>query len=240
MNLEYIVILGIDIGEKNFAIAKERYNIKLIDEIKKENIMENLRYDKNGECTTSFAKILRKMSTIGERVFYDKMNLTSKEDKKWGKKRIINNKFLVRLTNYLEDLNEKKVYDDVHYFIIENQLKRADNNRQIQFHVRAYLIMLFLNFRPIISFQARHKTEILGAPKQIYDEKEQKMIKMKTRSRKLWASERAFNILSDRNDIAGLDTVFSKKSDDISDCILMIQAFVYMVFIDDKKNILDA
>jgi hypothetical protein len=218
MNLEYIVILGIDIGEKNFAIAKERYNIKLIDEIKKENIMENLRYDKNGECTTSFAKILRKMSTIGERVFYDKMNLTSKEDKKWG----------------------KKVYDDVHYFIIENQLKRADNNRQIQFHVRAYLIMLFLNFRPIISFQARHKTEILGAPKQIYDEKEQKMIKMKTRSRKLWASERAFNILSDRNDIAGLDTVFSKKSDDISDCILMIQAFVYMVFIDDKKNILDA
>ena len=240
---EYVTIMSFDIGEKNFCCYKETVNLNSLTELKKENVPVDKRYNKNGECFPEFGNLLRKMSKLGNRTFVDKVDITSKDDKKYGKRRVITNKMLVRLSNYLEDLNEKKVFDDVSYFVIEEQLKSADNNRQIQFHLRSYLLLLFLNFRPILSFSSRYKTCILGAPKKVLDEKEQKYVKLSKPLRKKWASERAFNILTDRNDFEGLDIIFTKKktgkSDDIADCIVMTQAFLYMVFIDNNTNCLD-
>lgn len=239
-----IVIMTFDIGEKNFTCFKDSVSLEKLKSIKDRNIPLCNRYDKNGECTSEFSTLLRTISSFGRRVFVDKVDLTKNDDKKFGKRRVITNRLLVRLTNYLEDLNQQKIFDDVSYFLIEDQLKSADNNRQIQFHLRSYLLLLFLNFKPIIAFPSSYKTKVLGAPKKVLDEKSKKIIKMTKPIRKKWASERAFSILSDRNDLEGIDVIYSKKktgkSDDIADCILMSVTFQYLLFIDDRVDILDS
>jgi len=122
--------------------------------------------------------------------------------------------------------------------------------------------MLFLNFKPIIMFPSKYKTLILGAPKyieknitknkenkqniQIVDHSQNKngnkKIKLGTK-RKKWASELAYKILLERNDSQGVEDLFVNKKygkpDDCSDVLLMCISFCYMVFIDDKKSILN-
>lgn len=239
---EYITILSIDIGEKNLAIYKERFNINELNKLKPDNRLIEQKYDYNGECCPLFQSYLTKLGNAGERIFSTKINFTADDDKKWGKQRVISHKMLCRLTNYLEDLNQLKAYNNVDYIIIEKQLVKATNNCTIMHHVRAYFIMLFLDFKPIILFNASHKTKVLGAPKKVWCDKKQKLMKLSKYKRKVWASNKAFKILTDRNDIIGLAQIFSNKakSDDLADCILMNLSFIYLVFINDNTEYLQS
>lgn len=235
--------MGFDIGEKNFTLFTDRYPYDQLEPLKSRAIPYQRRYDNNGIPTHDFSKFLTELSECGERIFTDKFDMTASDDKKCGKRRIITTRLLVRLTNYLDGLNKSGHFDQVDYFVIEEQVKRAENNRQIQFHLRAYLIGLFLDFRPIILFPSSFKTRILGAPKKIMDEKLGKLVKMNHGDRKKWAIVKAKEILKCRGDIEGLDLLFTKKihgkGDDCADCLLQILCFVNLVFIDEKKDLLN-
>ncbi len=243
-----VSIMAFDIGSVNFCCTKSHVDIEEVKKLIPLNIPKKNRYDKNHECLPEFRDLLHKLSLMSKLVFADKVNLTEKNDKRQGKRLVITNKILIRLTNYLEDLNERKVFDDVTYFVIEEQLKTvktAANNCELQAHLRGYLIMLFLSFCPIILFSSKHKTNILGSPKMVFNEKTQTMIKMTHPLRKKWASEKVFRILSDREDMVNLQLIFAKqgrkktKSDDYSDCILETEAFLYLLFIEGDTQILD-
>lgn len=242
-DMEEIVICSFDIGEKNFAWAKSRVDIKAIKKLQGKNVPYKQRYDNNGECTPEFANFLQVLSMHSTRMEMGKCNLTQSDDKKIRKHRIITNRILARLTNYLEDLNQANVYNDVNYFVIEEQRKVATNNIQLQYHLRGYLIGLFLTFRPIVMMPSKYKTQILGAPKKLWNEKKGKLTKITYSQRKKWAKDRVFSILKDREDKNGLNTIFIKKNygppADISDCMLMCEVLVYLVWIDGNRDVLD-
>jgi hypothetical protein len=240
---KYIYVMGFDIGLKNFAIWCDRFKESDIASLKIRNTIPlKNRYTKNNECLPEFSKILNSLCSCGERVYVDKKDLSKDGDKRVGKQAVITNKVLVRLTNYLEDLNVNKKFDNIDYFVIEQQMKTNPTALQLQYHLRAYLIMLFLNFKPIISFPSKYKTHIFGAPKTIFNEKQNKMVKLGTKKKK-WASDKVFSILTSRNDIIGLKDMYSDKKygkcDDCADALLHVLAFVYMVLIDNKINFLD-
>ena len=238
-----IIVLSWDIGEKNFAYCKSKFRLADIQSLKGQNIPFKQRYDTNGECLPKFTKLLETISMVGERVIVGKCDITRPDDKKIGKRRIITNRILSRLTNYLEDLNQAGIYDDVDYFLIEEQMGVASNNQQLQHHLRGYLISLVLNFRPIIMFPSKYKTQIMGAPKKLWNEKKNKLTKMSYSQRKKFSRDRVSQILQYRGDTTGLEDIFVKKRygppADVSDCFLQNEAFFYLVFIDEKRDILD-
>jgi hypothetical protein len=235
---EYVYVMSFDIAIRNQACHIEKFPKDKLKELCNKNIPTYQRYDKNKECTSNFKTLLYELYRLGERVYTDKIDLALPGAKKKGNKFTICNKILVKLTNYLEDLNEKKVFDKVDYFVIEEQLKKNPTAQQLAYHIRAYLIMLFLEFKPIIMFPSKYKTQILGAPYLIYDEKKKKLVKLGTK-RKKWATEKVMEIFLDRNDKQGIDEFFVQKKygkpDDTCDCVLMDMAFTYMYFIDNKK-----
>lgn len=240
---EWITIMGFDIGERNFTLFTDRYPYDRLESLKSRAVPYPQRYDNNGQCNQKFSEFLEELGSCGERVFTDKFDMTTVDDKKRGKRRLITTTLLARLNNYLDKLNGEGHFDSVDYFVIEEQVKRAENNRQIQFHLRGYLIGLFLDFRPIVLFPSCYKTRILGAPKRINNEKRGKLMKMRHGDRKKWAVQKAQEILTNRGDIEGIDEIFNKKKqgkgDDCSDCLLEILAFVNLVFIDGKKDLLN-
>lgn len=239
-----ITIMFFDIGEKNLAYFVEKVSIKKLQELKCENIPASRRYDSNGECTPEFASLLSKVTTLGQRIGQGKVDLTADDDVMWHKKRIITNKFLIRLTNYLIDLQEQGIFNTVQYFIIEQQLTKATNNILIQCHIRSFLIQQFMSFRPIICFAAKHKTQVLGAPRKLWNTKKGKLVKMTKAARKKWSSDKGRLILESRRDTDGLNIIFAKqgkrkaKSDDLCDCLNSIVAWEYLVFIDSKTQYL--
>jgi len=239
-----LVVMSWDIGEKNLCCYKIRFSMKYLKSISSENVPYFRRYGENGECTREFSEFLKKLAVCGERILVKKIDLTDPSDRMWKRKRIITNRFLVRLSNHLEDMNEEKSFDDVDYIVIENQLKKAENNRQIQFHMRSYFLGLFLNFKPVVFFPACYKTRMFGAPRIVYSSRKKRMIKMTKYMRKKWASGKARELMETVGDSEGISMIYEKKgrgrvkADDESDCLLQAFAFIMLVFVDGKTELL--
>ncbi len=235
----YVYILSIDPGEKNLALFIERYPKDMLDKLK----FTGTKYDKNGEATTEFKIVLNKIYKLGERIWHEKKDLTTKDDKKIGKRRKITNTFLNRMTVYLEELNKQGLFNNISYVIIEQQQRKATNNLEIQYHIRAYFIGLFSIFVPIICFPAKNKTRVLGCPKEVFDTKKNIIVKTTNSKphRKIWSSMRGLDILSLRGDVKGIETIFGKKckTDDISDCLIQSIAFVILLFLDKQEDLLE-
>ena len=242
-NKNEIIICSFDIGEKNFTILIENYDLSTVQKLKQNIIPYHQRYNQNGECNENFRDFLNKLCVAGRCIFYDKFDMTSANDKKHGNRRIITNSLLIKLTNYLDTLDQKQIFNNVNYFVIEEQVKKADNNRQIQFHLRAYLLRLFLDFRPILLFPSSFKTRILGAPKKIFNKNKNKYTKQTYLERKKWSVDTAKYILTHRNDNEILQNLYDKKilgkPDDIIDCFIQNLSFINIVFIDDKQDLLN-
>lgn len=230
-----------DIGEKNMALCKERIDLEYVERIKGEVPSYSYRYDKNGESTPDFKNFLMKLSLGGTTEFMRVLDITSDDDKKIvrkrGFKRVIGSRNLCKLTNFLEDMNENGMFEGIDYILIEKQLPKATNNFMLMAHVRAYFTLLFLDFIPIVIYSAVHKTKVLGAPKKVWNEKKGRNVKMTKYQRKKYASDTAFNIFTGREDFDSLASVFGKKkTDDVSDCLLMAISFIFLVWVDNKGS----
>jgi hypothetical protein len=83
---------------------------------------------------------------------------------------------------------------------------------------------MYSTFKTTIEFPAYHKTQVLGARK-----------KMSKKERKEWAVDKAIDILSNRDDNESLEKLSSKKKkDDYSDTIVQLQAFKYLLYVDQS------
>jgi hypothetical protein len=216
--------LSIDIGVHNMAFYIEEFDI---DEMKKLACPKILRYTDNGEPTTRWKEILKKVYKNGKKIFHDLVDLSDEKGVKFDVQIFIN------LSNYLE--NHIDQIDQCDFIIIEQQLKRNPMAQRLEQHCVSWLTFMYLDTKEIVIFPSKHKTQVLGAPKKVTDSKG-KLKKMTKHQRKKWACEIACEILNLRDDLESLHFVFStnsKKKDDLSDIILQLNAFKIKCFIDN-------
>ena len=91
-------------------------------------------------------------------------------------------------------------------------------------HCFSYFTILYSIFKTTIEFPSYHKTQVLGARK-----------KLSKGERKDWAVNQAVDILLDRDDNKSLEQLSSKKKqDDYSDTIVQLQAFKYLLYVDQS------
>lgn len=114
---------------------------------------------------------------------------------------------------FLESISEELNNCDV--ILIEAQLKRNPFAQKLEMFVYSYFLITFRNFKYYIPFPAKHKTQVLKAPKG-----------MNKPERKKWNTEKACEILAERGDEYSLEIISkTKKLDDLCDVFCMIQSY---------------
>lgn len=206
--------LAIDIGEKNFCIYIEEFNIDNLHNIK--NIIKSKRYNKDKTCTSDFRKILNDVYKEGKSLLLEKTDLTGSTKAQ----------LLINLNIFLD--KHKKLLDKLDVIIIEEQKKENNMARCLEQHCYSYFIFNYLDIKPIIIFPSKYKTQVLGMKKYAKGLKPYQ----KKKQRKDWCIEKANSILVQRNDKKTLSIIEKcRKKDDMSDTICMFQAFKYLYFV---------
>ena len=229
-----IWIASFDIGKKNFAFYIEEINLKELKEIK--NISKIKRYNTDGTFTEEFQKILNSIYMNGKKIILKNVDLTVGTNK--------NKYFDIELCHNLIDTLDKyqEYFDNVSYIIVEQQMSfgKKVNTMALKLgqHCESYFLFKYGRFKEVIEFPSYYKTQILGAEKL---KKTTKTGKISYKAidktvRKKWAIDEASTILAEREDFHTLSEITSmKKSDDVSDVIVQLQAFKYLYFIDGMK-----
>jgi hypothetical protein len=230
-------ILSIDVGMNNLALYIESIDTdklsNIVDSLPKKRAKLATRYDKNGEPNPDMACELNKIFTLGQKVWLDKVNITSDTDKFIGtkrKRRLVDNNMLNRLTNYLD--SNKQLFSTVDTVIIEQQLKTNPSAQQLQYHIRSWFLINWPT-KTFYCFPSKNKTQVLGCYKKLAN-KSGVLTKITKTQRKNWAKDKAKYILTLRGDESTLEYIFKtnkSKADDLSDCICQCQAFIYLKYI---------
>lgn len=120
----------------------------------------------------------------------------------------------IRCQNFLESISE--YLDKCDIILLEQQLRRNPFAQKLEMFVYSYFVFMYNTFKYYTSFPAKHKTQVLKAPKGL--DKPQ---------RKKWCTEKFCEILADRGDDYSLDIIKNHKSklDDLCDTGCMIQAW---------------
>jgi hypothetical protein len=103
-------------------------------------------------------------------------------------------------------------------------------------HCASYFIMKYPNIN-IIEFPSYHKTQVLGAEKEVKKTKRgnPKFVSMSKPKRKKWAVNTCKEILENKGDLVSLERINkSKKKDDLADTYLQLQAFKYLYFVENN------
>jgi hypothetical protein len=103
-------------------------------------------------------------------------------------------------------------------------------------HCESYFLFKYGRFKEVIEFPSYYKTQVLGAEKLKKTTKTGKVSykAIDKTARKKWAIDEASTILAEREDFHTLSEITSmKKSDDVSDVIVQLQAFKYLFFVDN-------
>jgi hypothetical protein len=205
--VEIMRVVAFDMGTRNFAFCVE----EIVDPLPEKRPPP--RFELDGQAVPEYKSFL--------------------EEKIFRNGRLIEVQ-CIDLKTYCEDRNLKSIYlaltdvlnaftrlwDTVDVFLIEQQMAYGAHKSNIQAlrlaqHCLSYFLTIYGPFRTIQEFSSTHKTRILGCPKDS---------RRKHRDRKKFAVELVDHILSQRQD-PHLQSVRSfPKRDDISDCVLMIQA----------------
>jgi hypothetical protein len=229
-------ILSIDIGIKNLSLCKEYYDIDLAKNI--QIVEKKDRYTKDLICTDKYKSYINEIFKCGVVKMMDKKDITHGIPFKY-----IDNKILINLIDYLDDLNKKGYFNDIDIILIEKQLKKNFIACTIQNHLHNYFIMLYRDSKNIITYPSKNKTRILGAPLKTIDNKTNKIRKIKKYERKKWSCEQADQLLHLRNDQLTLNYIFNlnkNKKDDLSDILIQTLSYIllYMDTTLNKKNII--
>lgn len=238
--MEQQYIASFDIGKKNFAFVIEQIpNAKFFKELKQ--IPKTERYHKNGSkskigtCTDEFQEVLTSI--------YDnnKVVMISNNDLTIGTKttNILEDQIYINMLNVLEKY--KSYWDRCKVILIEKQMAFGPQKQNIMAiklaqHCYTYFMITYkgeTNAPQVFEFPAYLKTQLLGAPKSFgtitKHFKNGKTTEVKD-NRKRWAARTAIEILTKRDDTKTLEMIESKHSrkqqqDDMSDCLLMCEAF---------------
>lgn len=220
-------IASFDIGKKNFAFCIEEVRVNELEGIRSKTTLKE-RYYKDGTSTAEFGNVLSQVYRSGHLVLLDNIDLTYDCD---GSK-YIDPRLFVNMNHELDKY--KHYWNKCTSIIIEQQMgfgkKRNYMALKLGQHCFSYFVFHYSNFKTIIEFPSYNKTKILGAPK-----------KISKYQRKIWAVQKAIEILSCRMDVSTTEQEFEKlivsrkKADDMSDVITQLQAFKFLTFVD--KNI---
>lgn len=211
-------LASFDIGKKNFAFCIEEVDLDVLVNI--ENPPKLDRYHKDGTSTPEFAKTLKKVCKSGKILYIDNVDLTLN----CNKTQVLDPQIFVNMTHVLDQY--KHFWDKCSTFVIEQQMgfgnKRNYAALKLGQHCYSYFIFNYANFKKTVEFPSYYKTKLLGAPK-----------KLSKYQRKLWAVNKAVDILADREDTDTMNNLSSrKKKDDFADVIVQLQSYKYLVFID--------
>ncbi len=216
-----IWIASFDIGKKNFAFCVEEVDAEELKTL--HNVQKSLRYNRDGTTTPHFRKVLKKVCLNGNIKLLKNTDLTNG----CNKTKYLDPKLFVNMTNLLDEY--KEYWNKCEVFVIEQQMsfgRRKYNTMALKLgqHCFSYFIIMYSTFKTTIEFPAYHKTQVLGARR-----------KMSKKERKEWAVDKAIDILSDREDNTSLEQLTSKKKkDDYSDTIVQLQAFKYLLYVDQS------
>jgi hypothetical protein len=219
-NIEPTIVwlASFDIGKKNFAFCIEEINLDDLQSI--QNISKNDRYYKDGTSTPEFTKILKKVCTNGKIILIDNIDLTYDTDKS----QYLDPLIFVNMNTVLD--RYKEYWNKCTSFVIEQQMgfgnKRNYMALKLGQHCFSYFIFNYANFKQTVEFPSYYKTKVLGSGK-----------KLSKYQRKTWAVHKAMDILADREDHKSMEIINNrKKRDDVSDVIVQLQSYKYLVFVD--------
>ena len=213
-------IASFDIGKRNFAFCVEEIDVEALQSI--EHIEKTKRYYKDGTATPEFTRVIKQVCTTGKIILLENIDLYDNCDKTQK----LDPQVFVNMYNVLTRYKQE-YWDHCMYFVIEQQMQFGNKTNNIAFrlgqHCFSYFVFQYANFKRAIEFPAFHKTRVLGAAK-----------KMGKRERKMWAVNKTMEILADRDDVDAIDNITSrKKRDDVSDTIVQLQAFKFLLFVDE-------
>lgn len=225
-------ICSIDIGKKNFAFYIEEIDEETLLSI--QNIQKENRYNLNGTPTLEFKNILKQVWKNGKTVLFQNNDLT----KNCKKGTYLDTEVYYNMNDLLDQYSS--YWDNCSTIIIEKQMSFGKKNNtmavKLAQHCWSYFSFRYGRFKQIIEFPAYYKTQILGAPK---IEKRLKNGKISFKSidkpaRKKWSIIQTTEIFNDREDtITMLNLNSNKKKDDLADCVSQLQAYKYLVFVDN-------
>lgn len=211
-------IASFDIGKKNFAFCVEEIDLGLFDSMK--NIEYSKRFFRDGTPTPAYLQLIKSVCMTGRVILLDNVNLCDGcDDSKY-----IDSQVFINMNHVLDQ--HKDIWDSCTCFVIEQQMSFKQNRNTMALklgqHCFSYFIFNYASFKQTVEFPAYYKTKILGAHK-----------KMNKQERKAWAVTKAMDILADRDDDDTLALITSrKKRDDLSDTLVQLQAYKYLVFVD--------
>lgn len=202
-------IASFDIGKRNFAFVIEEYD----DKIKYQIPLVKYRQIKDQTRTPEYENALQQVYHNGKIICFKNIDIVGEQNKK-----INDESFFRHFTNILNEYAQE--WDACHVFLIEQQMGYGKNVNltaiKIAQHCYSYFILRYLtDSKQVIEFPSYHKTRVLGAPKN-YTKPQ----------RKKWSIKEALGILLERESetmITEWNTY--KKKDDISDCLIQLQAY---------------
>jgi hypothetical protein len=224
-----MLILSIDLGSVNFSFMIEEIDASIYENIK--TIPKSKRYNSDGTTTPEFEKILEDVYKNGKVILMKNINLKSG---------IENKKDHEIFQNMIECLDEYKedYFNTVDIIIVEKQLKINQKACRLSICCISYFMNNYGREKPIIEFNAYHKTQVLGAikNKKILKNGNIRYTAVDKPTRKKWSIDQCFYILTLREEFETIIELSNfKKLDDYADNLCMIQAFKYLYFIEKME-----
>ena len=232
-------IASFDIGKRNFAFCVEEVDLSVLSSIKKLPLSQ--RYNEDYTPSDQMKRDLNKVYLSGKIILLEKANLTGGNDKYYDAEYCHNmTEFLDRYISY---------WNRCSVFVIEQQMsfRGKINSMALKLgqHCFSYFAINYKRFKSIIEFPAYHKTNVLGAERSLVIGKnaKRKWKPLGDKERKKWAITKAKEILYKRGDTDHLELYEDKprkrgvrkmKLDDISDTIVELQAFKYLVYVAEE------
>jgi len=218
-----------DIGVVNFALYIEEINPKDFSSLKP----IKKRYNPNGSVNEDFNPCFNKLYSFGKKVLFDLVELTSSKVNPYA----ISTDVVSSLTCYLK--NNKDLWDKCSCFIIEKQMsfKNVNNSNaeRLSQHCFSFFEILYGSHKCISFIGASRKTKLLGCPLRLNAKNKYEALPKPLR--KKWSVNNALSIFYLRKDYDSILNLLKYiKQDDIADCVNLLQAFKYLVFVEKKFN----
>lgn len=200
-------VAAFDMGTRNFAFCVEEINDNQTQRVR-------ARFDEKGRAVDDYQTYLENQVYRRGRL----IEMQCIDLKAFCETHKISNLYL-GLTLVLNQYTA--LWDGVDVFLVEQQMAYGRNKANIQAlrlaqHTLSYLWTIYGGFRTIREFSSSHKTRVLGCA---HEERRAH------RTRKQFAVELAGRVLRTRGDPLYERLQHFPKRDDVSDCVLMIQAY---------------
>jgi len=233
-----------DIGRKNFAFYVEDVELEMLEQLHEKfyRLPKKKQRRIMGEMNPEVEEIHKLLFKVGKRVEMMVVDLTDEEG-------TLNNQVRCNLHEFLNKYEE--IWNECDIFIIEEQYYNPKSQFANQRGVNKDAILLgeccytyFINyhypFRDVMYFKSMLKTQTFGCPEYttITDKKGLRTTRKTTKpDRKKWSIVKGKEVFELRGDEEGLKhlidgkKIFKQKQDDVCDCILMCQAFLFKTYV---------